>query len=148
MPKVDRSDLAGGAIMIAVGAYFAVGALDYRMGSLARMGPGFVPFSLGLIAIGLGLAIALAALGREGHLPTIKWRATLPVLASIAVFALLLPRAGLVPATIGSVAVSAVASPKARPLATLAVGVGVAVMIWISFIILLGRPIPVIRNPF
>jgi hypothetical protein len=148
MSRVDKTDLLAGAVIVAIGGWFAVGALDYRMGTVVRMGPGFVPFGLGLIGVVLGLLIMLASLGRRGALPSFEWRAAVPVLTAIAVFALVLPWVGLVPATVASVLVSSFASPTSTVRETLAVATAVAILVWVGFVILLAMPIPVLRNPF
>jgi hypothetical protein len=148
MSKLDKTDLVSGLLLIAVGLCFAIGALDYRMGTVVRMGPGFVPFSLGLISIVLGIAVALTSLGREGGLPRLDWRTILPILVAIAVFALVLPRAGLIPAAILTVLVSSFASVPWRPLHILPLSIAVAVFVWIGFVLILGMPFPVIRSPF
>jgi hypothetical protein len=148
MFRVDKTDLLAGAVVVAIGGWFAIGALDYRMGTVMRMGPGFVPFGLGLIAVALGLLIMLAALTRPGALPRFSWRAALGVMAAIATFALILPWAGLVPATVASVLVSALASPTSTIRSACAVAAAAAVLVWLGFVILLGLPIPVFRNPF
>lgn len=148
MPKVDKIDLLSGLGLVAVGLYFTVGALDYRMGTVVRMGPGFIPFSLGVIAMVLGLAIGLAALGRESELPSVNLRALLPVAASIAAFAVVLPRLGVIAAIAATVLISSLASPMSRLIPTLLVVVAVSLMIWVGFINVLGMPIPVFRSPF
>lgn len=148
MPKVDKIDLLSGLILVAVGLYFTIGALDYRMGTVIRMGPGFIPFSLGIIAIVLGLAIGIASFGREGELPDVNWRALLPVAASIAAFALVLPRLGVIAAIAATVLISSLASPRSRLVPTLLVVVAVSLMIWVGFVKILGMPIPVFRSPF
>lgn len=148
MIKANKTDVLGGALVVALGAYFAYGALDYRLGTVVRMGPGYLPFALGIIAILLGAAIILTALGNEGEIEPFKARMVLPVLGSILAFALILPRAGLIPATIVAVCLASLSSPRSRPQVTLLSSVVVAFLVWVAFILLLGMPIPVLRNPF
>lgn len=148
MVKLDKTDLISGLVVLAISSFFAYGALDYRIGTMTRMGPGYVPLVLGLIGMVLGAAIILTAFGRSGGLESFRWRVVLPVVASITAFLLLLPRTGLIPATFVAVVVAAFASPKSRILPTLLLGVVVAALIWIGFVVLLGLPIPVLRSPF
>ncbi|MEO3388002.1 tripartite tricarboxylate transporter TctB family protein [Mesorhizobium sp. CAU 1741] len=148
MLKLDKTDLVSGLILVAIGLYFTVGALDYRMGTLTRMGPGFIPVSLGVVCIVLGLAVGIVSLGREGALPEVHWRAVVPVIASIAAFALILPRAGMLPAIAVTVGIAALASPRSRPLPTALVALCVGLLLWVGFIKILGMPIPVLRSPF
>lgn len=148
MTRVDRVDLASGILVLATGAFFAFGALEYRIGSAARMGPGFVPLVLGIIAMVLGVAIIISALGREGRLPDFRLRTIAPILAGILAFALILPRVGVVPATFATVILCALSSPQSKVWTSLALAVGVCILIWLTFVVLLGLPIPVIRSPF
>lgn len=148
MPRIDKSELVSGLVVIAIGVYFAQGALNYRMGTLTRMGPGFVPYHVGLITIALGVLIALSALGRAAPFPRIDWRGLIFVGAAIVCFALLLPRAGLIPASMVTVMVASFASPSLRlPMFPVLASV-VALGAWAVFVKLLGLPIPVLRNPF
>lgn len=146
--KADRKDLLGGAIVLVMGACFAIGALDYRLGTLARMGPGFVPLTLGLIGMALGAAIMLSAIGREGRLAALMPAMVLPVLAAILAFALLLPRAGLLPAVFVSILLSSLSSPRSTLRGAVILAVCVSALISICFVLLLGVQIPLIRRPF
>jgi len=148
MLKVDKTDLVSGIVVLLISGYFAYGALDYRMGTVVRMGPGYVPFALGLIGMALGAAIVLTSLGRSGALEGFRWRIVLPIVASIAAFALLLPRTGLIPAAFFSVLLATLASPKTRIVPATLLGAVVAILIWLCFVVLLGLPIPVLRSPF
>lgn len=148
MPRLDKAEFLSGALVIAIGAFFALGALDYRMGTLIRMGPGFVPYHLGLIVVVLGVLIMLSAFGRDEDLPYFDMRGVIFVGASIIAFGLLLPRTGLIPATIVTVMMSSFASPSLRlPMFPVLAAV-VAFGAWLLFVKLLGLPIPVLRNPF
>ncbi|WP_162300795.1 tripartite tricarboxylate transporter TctB family protein [Alkalilacustris brevis] len=146
--RIDRGEVISGLIVIAFGAWFAYGALDYRIGSLARMGPGFVPYSLGLISVGLGTLIVLSAFGRVGRVPSIDWRGMVCVLGAVGLFAWLLPRTGMIPATIVGVVVASVGSPLTHPPAVPILAVGVAAGAWVVFALILGIQIPVFRSPF
>lgn len=141
MPRMDPVELLSGLAVIAVGAFFYFGALDYRMGTVVRMGPGFVPHWLGAISMGLGVLVLLTGLRRTGTLPRIAWRATLAIAASILAFALLLPRVGLVPAVFATAAVSMLGNPEARPPQILVVSAAIALLCWTVFILMLGLPI-------
>jgi hypothetical protein len=95
----SQKDFWSGLMFIAVGAGFSAGALSYSFGSSARPGPGYFPFGLGLLLAILGLAVLFNSLTIEtedgepvGH---IAWRPLIVLVASIAVFGVLLPRLGM-----------------------------------------------------
>jgi hypothetical protein len=148
MLKIDKTDMLSGVVVLTISCYFAYGALDYRLGTVARMGPGFVPFALGILGMALGAAVIITSLGRTGALEGFRWRLVLPVAASIAAFAILLKHTGLLPAAFFSALIAALASPKSRLLPSLLLGIAVAAFAWISFIVLLGLPIPAFRSFF
>ncbi len=50
-------DFWAGVMFLGLGGLFAGIALTYKLGTAARMGPGFFPFVLGAILAGLGIAI-------------------------------------------------------------------------------------------
>ena len=59
MTQPDRSDLAAGLVFIAIAAAFAWAALDVRMGTLLRMGPGYFPLVLSVLLAALGALMLL-----------------------------------------------------------------------------------------
>ncbi|MBM9592995.1 tripartite tricarboxylate transporter TctB family protein [Roseitranquillus sediminis] len=148
MRKVDRVDLLAGLLVLATGVYFAVGALEYRMGTITRMGPGFVPFWLGVIAALLGAVIAATALGRAGRLPEFAWRASGSVLGAILAFGVLLPLFGLLTAAFAASAISMTGNPAAGKRLILLTSAAITLICWTVFIATLGLPIPVWEMPF
>ncbi len=54
-------------IFVAIGIAFMVLAQEYRMGTAARMGPGYFPTLLGGLLAVLGLTLAVPALIRDGE---------------------------------------------------------------------------------
>ncbi|MDR3485494.1 MAG: hypothetical protein P4M05_11375 [Bradyrhizobium sp.] len=60
--KLKRDYYAGG-LMLLLGVGAAVTGSGYKVGSLAKMGPGFMPVMLGVVLAFLGILIAGTALG-------------------------------------------------------------------------------------
>ena len=58
----SQKDFFSGLLFMSVGTAFAWGATTYKMGSGARMGPGYFPLILGVILAVLGCALAAKAL--------------------------------------------------------------------------------------
>ena len=58
MAPASQKDFVSGLMFMAVGGGFAWGAVDYEIGEAARMGPGYFPFMLGMILLGLGALVA------------------------------------------------------------------------------------------
>ncbi|MDR6756417.1 hypothetical protein J2Y48_001707 [Mycoplana sp. BE70] len=98
MKTVNHKDVGAGLLFIVLGASFAIGAWGYRMGTAARMGPGYFPFWLGVILAVIGAIVTYNALRNttEGEALE-RWalRPLLVILLSAVVFGFLLPYAGL-----------------------------------------------------
>lgn len=104
----DKREFAAGLMFIGIGAFFAIGAANYAMGSAMRMGPAYFPKLLGIILVGLGLIIMARSLFMRGEpLPPINWRPLLLVIGSVVIFGLLLEVAGLAVTSVVVMLVSA-----------------------------------------
>jgi len=57
----NAKDFYAGLLFTLVGSAFAWGALDYQVGSSARMGPGYFPMTLGVLLALLGGVMMLRA---------------------------------------------------------------------------------------
>jgi hypothetical protein len=109
-----HKNVAAGAIFTVIGAYFCIeAALNLRMGTAFRMGPGYFPIVIGGLLVLFGLAIAF--LGGESDRPDdgpVAWRGFILITIAPLVFAVIVNGLGLVPAMLASVFVSAFASRK------------------------------------
>lgn len=140
-------DLVGGGLAIAFGVGTLVTSLGYPMGSVLRMGPGLFPSILAVLIIGLGVLMVIGGLRSRVLVSKIKinYRALLSIAAGMVLFALMLPRFGLVPATLTLVLVSSLSEPKWRPLRALTLAVCMTVFVYVVFILILKTPIAVVR---
>src|SRR5262249_61455596 len=99
--------------MILFGLVMALKGPTYNLGTLMHMGPGFLPTALGVILIGLGIAIAMTAAavpegGDEDILPEQpQWFAWACILASPLAFIIFGTIGGLAPATFMCVFIAA-----------------------------------------
>ncbi len=59
---VRKRDFYAGGLMLLLGLGVALKGSTYRAGTLMHMGPGFLPTTLGIILVLLGIAIAAASL--------------------------------------------------------------------------------------
>ena len=116
IPSQFKKDYYGGALMIIIGVAAAYAASGYHLGTLARMGPGFFPFAVGVLLALVGLVIALSARfdngppAASGHgygsgMPDLRGCAC--IIAGILAFLLLGEYGGLLPATFAIVFISA-----------------------------------------
>jgi hypothetical protein len=144
--RLGRPGVIGGTLAGALGLWVMAEAAGYPLGSARRMGPGYFPTMLGGVLAMLGAALAWLSLWRDEPAPedatTADPRALLAVLAGLAAFALILPRAGLVPAVAALVLISAQGSGQLRPLGALALAAALAGISWTVFSVALGLPLP------
>lgn len=138
----SQKDFWCGVVFFAIGIAFVAIAREYRLGTAARMGPGFFPTMLGGLLAGLGLLLAVPAIVREGDtFPRLHLRPLLTILAGIVVFALLLQPLGFVLAALVLIVVSGFADPELR----LVESVGLALLLTAFsvgvFVVLLGLPL-------
>lgn len=148
MTRIDLRDAIGGLLLVGIGLFFLLGALDMRVGEARRMGPGYFPMVLGIIGMILGAIIAIPALMRPGVLPGVNWRPFFAVMTAILVFALVMPKTGLLPAVFATVVVASFGDPRSRLWQTVLLAAGLAAATWVVFIYGLGLPMIVYRMPF
>jgi len=134
-----RQDLIGGLLSVAFGAVALVVASDYPMGSLLRMGPGFFPTMVATLIVLLGLALIAASLRSRLAASTanVRLRSVVAIGSGIALFALLLERTGLIPATLVLVLVSSLAEPQWRPGRAAALALAMAIAVYVIFVVVL-----------
>jgi hypothetical protein len=144
--RLARPGVIGGALACGLGLWVMAEAAGYAMGSARRMGPGYFPVMLGGAMAGLGALLSALALWRDEagaeDDTSPDPRALLAVLAGLAGFALLLPRAGLVPAVAALVVISAQGSGQLRLPGALALAAVLAGLSWTVFRLGLGLPLP------
>jgi len=97
----DYRDIIGGGLLILLGVATLIYCLvGLRLGTFARMGPGFFPAALGVILVGLGLGILVPALSRGGEPIKPDFRTLFFLTAGVLAFAALIRPFGLIPATV------------------------------------------------
>ena len=148
MARLDTSqDTAAGLLFLAIALLVLVAGGQLPFGTPAQMGAGFVPMLLGTGLLILSVVILLRAwhqpaappLGRTGE--TWAWRPLATVLGAALTFALLVPHAGLLLSAFATVVIAGFAAERPRLLELMAFAVGLAVVVAVVFIGLLGLPI-------
>lgn len=140
----NAPDIAFGAflILLALVALWETRAL--AIGTAADMGPGYVPRALAWIIMGFGLSFSASGIrARRRAMPRFDLRSFLMVLLSLAVFAVLLPKAGLVLATFGTLACSTFAVSDFRWRESLLFAVILTAFTVLLFVNGLGLPLAV-----
>ena len=109
----SQKDFASGLMFILVGLSFSFVARGYSMGTAAKMGPGYVPFWLGIVLAILGALVlwgSLTSKAEEDQLARWDLKILLWILGSVVLFGLLLKPLGMVLSVVVLVLVSSMAS--------------------------------------
>ena len=86
-------------MFIVVGAFFAIIATQYRMGTAAKMGPGYFPFWLGVLMAFIGLLLLFNSLSKKTEVEKMpKWdfKIMLWITGSVVLYGILLPTMGFI----------------------------------------------------
>jgi len=140
------TDVIGGVLTVAIATGVLIESSGYGYGTILRMGPGYFPTVLGILLLGLGLALTVRGLQRqEEPIALPQLRPVVLIGAAISLFALTLPTFGLAPAIMLLVTVSAYASPVRRPVVIVLLGLGLTAFAYIVFVRLLSLHLDLLR---
>lgn len=145
-PNLTLRNRVAGFLLIMIGMYVSYEAQRYGLGKLTRLGPGALPFGLGILMALLGAMIAI--LNPEGgeNAPALKWRPLVMVLSALLSFALLIDTTGLLAATAALVFLSGMADPESTLPSLGAIFLLLISFVYIVFVRLLGIPFSLIGN--
>ncbi len=147
-----KRDYYAGGLMVLLGIGAAVTGSGYKFGTLARMGPGFMPVVLGIVLAFIGILIAGTALGSSEpddskFLPeNPQWFGWLCILAGPVLFIVLGQFGGMIPAVFACVFVSALGDKTATYKSSFILALGVTVFGVLLFHYLLNIPFPLLRG--
>jgi len=146
---VRSKELWSGLLFFALGCAAFGMALQYPIGTMSRMGPGYFPLVLsgtiavlGLIFIGRALVLGGTPLGGSRPL------AIVCVLGSAAIFAGLLDTFGLAIAALLLVVAAYAGGPEFRLPRMIALGIGLAAFVVVLFALLLKLQVPIGPKPW
>lgn len=140
-----RTDIVAGTVLVVLALLSLFEAINYDLGTLRSMGPGYFPVALSLVILACGIA-TIAGGFADRHdilaLPPGTIRAMSATLASMCVFALTVERFGLIPAVFTTTLIASLASKEARPAGILTLATGLSVAIYLIFSLGLNFQVP------
>ncbi|WP_136637718.1 tripartite tricarboxylate transporter TctB family protein [Pseudooceanicola onchidii] len=144
--KDRREDLIAGAVTAGLGAFILVEAVGYRLGTVRSMGPGYFPMLLAMCMCVLGVLLVVLsepspAEGETDKSQFADKRGVVMVTAAFLAFAVLIERAGLVPAVGLAVFLSALANRATNLVTAVILAVVTAGTCWLIFNLALGLQI-------
>lgn len=138
-------DFWTGIIFLSIGLYAVVVGQDYDMGSAGRMGPAYFPTVLGGLLSLIGAIGVLRSFFRQGEpIGRFYIKELVLVLSAVLLFGFLVRGAGLVPAALIIILLSAYASPKFHLGKSVLLAAGMALFGVLLFVKLLGLPMPIL----
>lgn len=137
-------DVLAGAVFIAFGLAFALGSLAYTVGTPLRMGPGYFPLTLGIVLVGLGIAIVVKGFlaGEGAEIGGVERRALLLITAAVLFFGLTVRGLGVTLALFGAILLGALARSRTTAVEAVAIATGLTVLSVVIFIFLLRLRLP------
>ena len=142
--KTGRRDVAAGLFLVILAAAIVIAAFSLRIGTPARMGPGFLPFALGVLLAAVGAAIVSTGSRNGESLPQLpRPRALVALVVAFVAFALLIEPAGLVISAFAAVAIAGLALPGRRLIENLLYAAGLSAFAWALFVGVLDMPLKV-----
>lgn len=144
LAKFSLRELLAGGIFVLAGAYFALEALSYEVGTAFRMGPGFMPLLLGAVLAMLGIGVAASGWQKpdtEKPLPP-SWRGIALIIGVVIFFGATIRGLGFVPVVFIGAFAAAMASRLNSPLFAALLAAGLTVLCTAIFVIGLGMTVP------
>jgi hypothetical protein len=142
----NPKDTYAGLLFVLFGAAAMVFSVGYKIGTAAKMGPGYFPFVLGAILCALGIVIGLRSLFWEKEVkngPSLHWKPLVLVLFSVVLFGLFLRPLGLLLSTLFMIMVSSAASHEFRLKESLLNAGALAFIVLMVFVYFLEFQVPV-----
>jgi len=151
----SQKDFFSGLMFMAVGVAFALGATTYKVGTAARMGPGYFPLMLGVLLAIIGAVIIFNALVVEveggDKIGQWAWRPLFYIIAGNLVFGILLaglrgiglPAFGLIVAIYALTFIASMAQAGSKFKPTLILATVLAVGSYLVFVKALALQFPV-----
>lgn len=104
----------GTVVLVLLGVAVCLESLNYPLGSLAQVGPGAFPMALGLLLVGLGLALFWDGATEASRAPFV-WRPLIAICSAMVAFGALMELSGAIAAATALVAIAELAEPRYNP---------------------------------
>ena len=142
--RINIPDLAFAVFLVALGALAFGLASPLSVGTAAAMGPGYVPRGLALVIMIYGFVLGGRAMFAGAvPFPEVAWRPLILILGSVALFAVVLPIAGLALTSFALVICAGFAAYDVRVRENAIAAVTLAAFAVVLFVVALGLPIAV-----
>jgi hypothetical protein len=141
--RVNRRDLAFGALMVSLALFALWESRNYDMGTADQMSTGYMPWLISVLLLSVGAIIGIRAFFSGGVIdpePHEWLRPLVAVAAALLVFMVSLNRLGLIVSSIVLVLIAGFASRETRPVGLAIWAVVLAIGSAVVFVWLIGLP--------
>lgn len=145
-----EKDFYAGLLYVVLAAAFLWFGRDYKLGTAARMGPGYFPITLAWVLGVFGVISVVRSLFTDGtRVGALAWKPLLYITAGCLAFGFLIQPGGLVLALAALVVLSAMASEESRyDWQALLVLAALILFCVLAFVKGLGVPMPILGSWF
>ncbi|MDX3906544.1 MAG: tripartite tricarboxylate transporter TctB family protein [Pigmentiphaga sp.] len=141
----SQQNFWSGVMFVALGLFFAGFAVEYQMGTAAKMGPGYFPFWLGVILAILGAIIGISALSPKAEktvVPKFHLKIMAIIIGNVILFGILLRPLGLYLSAFLLVLLASMASHEFKWKVAIINGICLTIAVHLIFIMGLGLIFP------
>lgn len=138
---INYWEIGAAAMLLLLGLFMVVKGFEYPFGTMVRIGPGFFPVLTGGALILLAAATMFEVRHADTSPPDVPLRPLACIMTALVLFALLVGRAGLVPATFVLVFLSAAGERSVNWIRTALVAVAMSCIGWLLFVLAFNLPI-------
>ncbi len=147
MDRLLSKDFWSGLMFAGFGMLALTMGSNLAVGTAVRMGPGYVPRMLSYILIALGLVILVRSIVAPGDgIERLRWKPITMITIGVVVFALLFETAGLAPALVALIFLSALGGEEFKLVETALSCVVLIALCIVIFKLGLGMNIYVLRG--
>ncbi len=141
--SINKAETAAALVVVAEGVIVIAVGWSYPMGTVARMGPGYVPVLLGGALALIGVGLVFEVLRSDPTRLAFSPRAFIALMSGLVAFAVLVERAGLVPAIWALVFLSVMGEKPVRIKNAVGISIGMSLIGVFVFIKGLGVPLSI-----
>ncbi len=141
---VKSKDFWAGSLFVLLGAMFLLLGLRHPVGSLARMGPGYLPIAMSSLLIAIGLLTVGRSIWRPlSAIEAVRIKPLALISLAVIAFGALLKPLGLAGAITALVFISSYASAKFEFAKTAIICISIVIFCSLVFVVGLGVPISI-----
>lgn len=144
LESIPRNLLAG-LFCVIFGSFVIWQGYEYSVGTLSSMGPGFLPLTLGVLLIPIGIGLMLQSIRDGQRFGQVNLWPLVMIPLAIAVFGFTIQRFGFLIAAPLSVLIAGMADRTMNKRHLVVLTVGLVILVYVIFAYILRMPIDLVR---